>query len=140
MEKLFESRIVITGAVSVDREAKIIFTRVPFIQYEQLLLDNSFRQYLETIMVFKNILWVRAQKSPIQKSYEINVGADTLEIDFLRSNRQFDWLEFSLMYDKSDQHATIYDSYNFELATKTVKSIRFSNFTEIYSLTNKNKL
>ena len=139
MEKLFESTIVITGAASVDREAKTIFTRVPFIQYEQLLLDNSFRQYLETIMVFKNILWVRAQKSPIQKSYEINVAADTLEIDFLRSNRQFDWLEFSLMYEKSDQHATIYNSYNFELAAKTIKSLRFSNFTEIYSLTNENK-
>ena len=28
------------------------------------------------------------------------------------------------MYDKSDQHATIYDSYNFELAAKTIKSIK----------------
>ena len=43
MKKLFESTIVITGAASVDREAKTIFTRVPFIQYEQLLLDNSFK-------------------------------------------------------------------------------------------------
>ena len=139
MKKLFESTIVITGAASVDREAKTIFTRVPFIQYEQLLLDNSFKQCLETIVVFKNMLGLRTQKSSIQKSYKINVGADTLEIDFLRSNRQFDWLEFSLMYEKSDQHATIYKSYNFELAAKTIKSLRFSNFTEIYSLTNENK-
>ena len=43
------------------------------------------------------MLGLRTQKSSIQKSYKINVGADTLEIDFLRSNRQFDWLEFSLM-------------------------------------------
>ena len=85
------------------------------------------------------MLGLRTQKSSIQKSYKINVGADTLEIDFLRSNRQFDWLEFSLMYEKSDQHATIYNSYNFELAAKTIKSLRFSNFTEIYSLTNENK-
>ena len=139
MKKLFESTIVITGAASVDREAKTIFTRVPFIQYEQLLLDNSFKQCLETIVVFKNMLGLRTQKSSIQKSYKINVGADTLEIDFLRSNRQFDWLEFSLMYEKSDQHATVYNSYNFELAAKTIKSLRFSNFTEIYSLTNENK-
>ena len=74
------------------------------------------------------------QKSPIQKTYEINVGFDSIEIDFLGSNRQFDWLEFSLVYDKSDQHATIYNSYNFELAAKTIKSIKLSNFTEIYSL------
>ena len=74
------------------------------------------------------------QKFPIQKTYEINVGADSIEIDSLGSNRQFDWLEFSLVYHKSDQQATIYDSYNFELAAKTIKSMKLSNFTEIYSL------
>ena len=74
------------------------------------------------------------QKFLIQKTYEINVGADSIEIDSLGSNRQFDWLEFSLVYHKSDQQATIYDSYNFELAAKTIKSMKLSNFTEIYSL------
>ena len=54
-QKLFESRKVITGAETVDPDAKIIFTRVPFMQYEQLLLDNNFRQHLETIMVSKKI-------------------------------------------------------------------------------------
>ena len=43
----------------------------------------------------------------IQKTYEINVGADAIEIDFLGSNRHFDWLEFSLVCNKSNQHATI---------------------------------
>ena len=57
-----------------------------------------------------------------------------VQIDSLGSNRQFDWLEFSLVYHKSDQQATIYDSYNFELAAKTIKSMKLSNFTEIYSL------
>ena len=38
---------------------------------------------------------METQKYPIQKTYEINVGADSIEIDFLESNRQFDWLEFS---------------------------------------------
>ena len=36
-----------------------------------------------------------AQKTPIQKTYEINVGQDSLNIDFLDSNRQFDWIELS---------------------------------------------
>ena len=40
------------------------------------------------------------------------------------------------MYDKSNQHVTIYDIYNFEFAAKTIK---LSNFTEIYSLTNVKK-
>ena len=85
-------------------------------------------------MVSKKILRMWTQKFPIQKTYEINVGADSIEIDSLGSNRQFDWLEFSLVYHKSDQQATIYDSYNFELAAKTIKSMKLSNFTEIYSL------
>ena len=34
-------------------DAKIIFTKAPNIQYEQILLDKNFRQYLETIMYQK---------------------------------------------------------------------------------------
>ena len=45
----------------------------------------------------------------------------------------------SLVFDKSNKHTTIYDSYNVELATKYIKSVKLSNFTEIYSLTNEKK-
>ena len=44
-----------------------------------------------------------------------------------------------MIYDKSDEHTTIYDSYKVEMAAKTIKSVKLSNFTEIYSLTNKKK-
>ena len=101
-KKLFEPRKVVTRVASADPDTKIIFTKALFIQYEQLLLDNNFRQYLETIMVSIKILRMKTQKSPIQKTYKINVGVDAIEIDFLGSNRQFDWLELSLMYNKSD--------------------------------------
>ena len=30
------------------------------------------------------------QKTPIQKTYIINIGQDTLDIDFFEANRQFD--------------------------------------------------
>ena len=58
-------------------------------QYEQILLEN-FRQHLETIMVCKIILRMDAQKTPIQKTYEIQKGLDSLNIEFLGANRQFD--------------------------------------------------
>lgn len=45
-------------------------------------------------MISKNILRMEMQKSPKQKTHEINVGTDSIEIDLLGSNRQFDWLEF----------------------------------------------
>ena len=140
MKRLFESRKVLaTGTAIPVPDAKTIFTKTPYIQYEQILLDKNFGQYLETIMVSKKILRKRNQKTPLQKAYEINVRQDSLDIDFLGAKRQFDWIE--IVYDKSDKHSTIYDSYNVEMASKRIKSVRLTNFTEIYSLTNeKNKI
>ena len=51
--------------------------------------------------------------------------------------RQFDWLEILIVYDKSYQHTTIYDSYDLELAAKLIKSIKFENTSSTYSLTGK---
>ena len=122
MKKLFDSgKIYASGSAFPAPDVKIIFTKAPFVQYEQILLDKNFRQYLETIMVSKKNLRVWAQKIPMQKTYDINVGQDTLDIDFLGTNRQIDWLELSLVYDKSNKHNTIYDSYNVEMASKKNK-------------------
>ena len=80
-----------------------------------------------------------ARKTPIQKTYEIKQGSDSLNIEFLGANRQFDWIGISIVNDKSDKHTTIYDSYNRELAAQNIKSLKLSSFTEIYSLTNEKK-
>ena len=80
------------------------------------------------------------KKTPIQKTYEINIGQDSLDIEFLGLQRQFDWLEMSLVYGKSDKYTTIYDSYNVEMALKSIKSVKLSNFTDIYSLTNEKNM
>ena len=80
-----------------------------------------------------------AQKTPIQKTYEIKKGSDSLNVEFLGANRQLDWLEISIVNDKSDKHTSTYDSYNGELAAQKIKSLQLSNFTEIYSLTNEKK-
>ena len=67
------------------------------------------------------------QETPLQKTYEVSTGQDSIDIDFLGANRQFDWIELSLVYDKRDKHTTIYDSCNHELAVKRIKSVRISN-------------
>ena len=87
-------------------------------------------------MVSKKILKMGAQKTPIQKTYEINTGSDSLNVEFLGSNGQFDWIEISIVPNKRDKHTTIYDSYDRELASQMIKSLQLSNFTEIYNLTN----
>ena len=66
MKKLFNSRKVIaTGTAIPAPDAKIIFTKAPYIQYEQVLLDKNFRQYLETIMVSTKILRMGTQRNTI---------------------------------------------------------------------------
>ena len=80
-----------------------------------------------------------AQKTPLQKTYKIKTGSDTLNVEFWGANRQFDWLEISIVNDKSDKHTTIYDSYSREVAAQKIKTLQLSNFTEIYSLTNEKK-
>ena len=52
---------------------------------------------------------------------------------FKGCDRQFDWLEISLLYDKSDDHLTIYDSYNAECAARMIKNIELSNISDAYS-------
>ena len=60
MKKIFESRRVLAAASAIPAlDVKVIFTKAPFVQDEQLLLDKNFKQYLETIMV---------HKTPIQKT------------------------------------------------------------------------
>ena len=71
----------------------------------------------------------------MQKTYEINTGQDSIDVELLGANRQFDWLEISLVHDK---HTTICDSYNRELVDQKIKSSRLTTFTEVYSLTNEN--
>ena len=147
MDRLFESRKVLASNASVlasnasvpDVDAQIIFTRAPFVQYEQILLDKNFRQHLETIMVSKKILRMGAQKTLIQKSYEIQKGSDSLNVGFLGANRQFDWIEISIVPDKSDKHTTTYDSYNREMSAQLIKLFKLSNFTALYSMTNEKK-
>ena len=141
MNKLFEPRKVLASTTTTipSVDAEIIFTRAPFIQYQQILLDKNFRQHLETIMVSKKILKMGAQKTPLQKTYKISTGSDSLNVEFLGSNRQFEWVEISIVLDKSEKHTTIYDSYNRELPSQEIKSLKLSNFTETYSLTNEKK-
>ena len=67
MNKLFESSKVHATTVKTipDPDVEILFTRAPFEQYEQILLDKNFRQHLETIMVSKKMIRMGAQKTPI---------------------------------------------------------------------------
>ena len=47
--------------------------------------------------------------------------------------KQFSFLEISLVFDRSDHHLSIYDSYNAEVAATHIKTIKLQNASNTYS-------
>ena len=117
-------------------DVQVVLLKAPMIQYEQLTLDTNFRQYLETILFSAKVLRIGVQKTPYQKPYELQAGSQDFTIDFQGANTQFDWIEISLVYDKSDKHLTAYDSYNAECACRFIKSLELANISDQHNSTN----
>ena len=123
-------------AIPSTPDVQIVLLKAPMIQYEQLTLDSNFRQYLETILFSAKVLRMGVQKTPYQKTYKLQAGSQDFTVDFQGANRQFDWIEISLVYDKSDKHLTACDSYNAECDSKFITSLEFANISDQHSSTN----
>ena len=67
----------------------------------------------------------------------IDVQSYTVGID--AAKRQFDWLKISLVYDKSNQHNFMYDSYNDELADVVLGKVKVKYIPNAYSILNELK-
>ena len=134
MRKLFETKQRVANISAPN--AQIIFTKAPFIQYEQFLPAKNFSQYLETILISSKILRMDIQKTPYKETYEMQSNSQDFMVDFQGYNRQFDWLEISLVYGINEKHLTIYNSYSAECAAQMIKSIELANISENYSSTN----
>ena len=117
-------------------DAHIVFARAPFIQYLQIFLAKNFGQYLETIMLSSKVLCMGLQKKPYQKTYELQVGLQEFDRDFKGCERQLHWLKICLVYDKSNKHTTLYDSYKAKCAARMIKNIELSNISDADSATN----
>ena len=65
----------------------------------------------------------------------MNVGLQNQKVNFYGFAVQFQFIEVSLVYDRSDQHQTIYDRYDLELAARNIHSLTLENATSTYSIT-----
>ena len=135
MQRLFEANTNLGAAAGLPDtvDAKIILKSTPYLLYTQFKLDTNFRNYLETALVSESKLRTGIQKTPYQKSYELIAGAQSRTINFNNALKQFSFLEISLVYDRSDKHLSIYDSYNAEVASTQIKSIKLQNASNTYS-------
>ena len=103
-----------------ETDTQIIFHDTLYISYPQITLDDNFLAYLNSILRSRSALRTAIILSPYQQSFEINVGTQSLNINFRGLNKQIEWLEISLVFDKSGQPQAVYDSYDVELAAKYV--------------------
>ena len=55
------------------------------------------------------------------------VSYQSFTMEFRATNRQFDWFKISLVYNKSNKHNTVYDSYNVEKASTFIQSMSLEN-------------
>ena len=136
MNKLFESNKKVT-AIPENPDALIQFYDRPYISYQEINLTKGADIYFTGILRSETALRQGVLPSPYQQLFEINTGTQSCTCTFKGAQRQFDWLEISIVYDKSFQHTTIYNSYDLEIASKLIKTTKFENTSTTYSLTGK---
>ena len=136
LNKLLEDNAKVDN-IPTNPNASIEFHDRPYIEYQEVLMTPTFETYLKTIQRSESSLRMGVLPNPFQQTFEINAGSQSTAVDFLGASRQFDWLEISLVYDKSYQHETVYDSYDVELAAHLIQSVKFQNASKAYTLTGK---
>ena len=139
VQRLFESKTNPTAAAGYPTSvnAKIILESGPYLLFYQFSLEDTYRAYFEGAMISNQVLRTGIKYSPYQKSYELVAGSQSKTFTFTNAFKQFAFLEFSLVFDKSDQHLNIYDSYNAETAAVSIKYIKLQNASSTYSEFNK---
>ena len=135
MQKSFESKTNQAAAADYPDtvDAKIILELAPYLLFYQFSLEDTYRAYFEGAMISNQILRTGIKYSPYQKSYEPVAGSQSKTFTFTNAFKQFAFLEFSLVFDKSDQHLSINDSYNAETGAVSIKYIKLQNASNTYS-------
>ena len=136
LNKFFESNKKVS-TVPENPDAFINIYDSPFISYQEINLTKNADLYFTGILRSETALRQGVLPVPYQQEFEVAVSMQSFTCTFKGAQRQFDWFEISVVYNKSYQHTTIYDSYDLEIASKVIQSIKFENTTTTYSLTGK---
>ena len=145
LSKLFESKAKLANKVNNtvadiptdDPDANVYWNSIPYLQYEQCKLNETFDAYIRKALQSKRVLRTGIKPTPYQKSYKVNIGTQSNVVEFKGLNKQFSFLEISLVYDKSEQHNSINDSYNAELAATHISSVQLENLNNKYGEINR---
>ena len=122
LNKLFESNKKV-AAISDNPDALIQIYDSLYVSYQEISLAQGADIYFTGVLISETALRQGVLPSLHQQVFEVNTGTQDFTFTFKGVQRQFDWLEISIAYDRSYQHTTIYDRYDLELAAKLFKSI-----------------
>ena len=136
MNKLFETTKK-AAAIPDELDALIQFHDGPFISFKEISFTKTFDVYLSGVLRSETALRMGVLPAPYQQFFETSKRTQSWTVTFKGAQTQFEWLEISLIYDKSYHHLAIYDSCDLELVAKIIQSIKFENTTSTYSLTGK---
>ena len=135
LNKLFETNKK-AAAIPDNKDAFINIYYRPYISYPEInLTQQATDLYGAGILRSETALRQGVLPAPFQQEFEISAGTQDFTCTFKGAQRQFDWIEISIVYNKSYQHSTIYDSYDLELAARLIKTVKFENTSSTYSLT-----
>ena len=145
LSRLFESKAKLpntaTGAAAAlpttEPDANIFFSSTLNLQYAQIKLNDTFNKYIIKALQSKRVLRTGIKPTPYQKTFEVNTGTQSHVVEFKGANKQFSFIEISLVYDKSEQHNSVYDSYNIELAATRIASVQLENLNNRYGEINR---
>ena len=134
MQKLFKSKTnQAADGLPNTVDAKIIIDSTLYLLYYQFDSDDVYRTYFKSAMISENLFRTGIRKTPLQENYELVAGPQSKTITFNNKFKQFSFLEISLVFDRSDHHLSIYDSYNSEVAVTKIKAIKLQNASNTYS-------
>ena len=107
--------------------------------YKQFQLDDNFKTHLKGTMQSEHVLRIGTKLTPYQNLFELVSGTESRVVDFTEPNKQLTFFAISLVYDKRDQHISIYGRYNAELVITKIKSITLENTSNTYKTFNSEK-
>ena len=106
MNMLFESNKKV-AAIPDNPDALIQIYNRPYISYQEISLTTRADIYFTGILRSETALRQGVLESSYQQVFEVNTGTQDFTCTFKGAQRQFDWLEISIVYDKSYQQTTL---------------------------------
>ena len=125
--KLFGTTAKVDNIPTTAPDATVLFFERPYIEYNQIKLDQNFQQYFDTTLKAISALRLGVFMLPYRQTYEMAVGSQSQIIKFRNMLTQTEWMEISIVYDKSYIHSTGYDSYDAEIASAVISNIKIEN-------------